>query len=69
MVHNTRGGGQYNVAKLTGRQQVCDPLFDGAQFDVKTRADHAAFVDSASKINYNFARAMVVHNFKLPNVS
>ncbi len=69
MIHDTVRGGEHNVAELTRRQQVVDPLFNVFQLNVKARADHATLVNSANQIHNNFAVAVVIDDFELPNVT
>ena len=68
VVHDTRAGGEENVAKLTGGQQVVHLLLNVAHGQVKARGHDAALVDAALELHHNLARPVVVHNLKLPNV-
>ena len=51
VVHDAGGGGQNNVAELTGGQELVDPLLHVAELDVVARADDAGFVQTVSPKN------------------
>ena len=46
MVHDTRRGREDDVAKLTGRKQLNDPLLEIGDTDIVTRRYHAGFIDT-----------------------
>ena len=69
MVHNTSRGGQNNIAKLSGRQKVGNPLLNVSNANVEARRNDTSLVETSIKLNYNFARSMVINIFKFVNVS
>ena len=48
MIHDTRGRRKNNVAKLTGWQELDDPLLEIRYADIVTGRDDTGFVDSIS---------------------
>ena len=57
MIHDTSAGGQDNVAELTRRKKLGDPLLEITELDVVARADAAGLVDSAGQLDYDLAVA------------
>jgi hypothetical protein len=60
--------GQDDVAELTGRKQLDDPLLHVAQLHVVPRVDATGLVQSAGELNDDLAAAVVVDLFKGANV-
>jgi hypothetical protein len=69
VIHNTGGGGQDNVAELTGRQQLDDPLLEVGQADVVAGGDDTGLVETAVELDNNLAGAVVVDLLELANVA
>lgn len=46
VVHNTGGGGQDDVAELTGRQQLDNPLLEVGKTDVVSGRDDTGLVET-----------------------
>ena len=46
MIHNARGGGENNVAELTGRQELDHPFLEIADADVVSRRDDTSLVEA-----------------------
>lgn len=69
MVHNTIRRSKHDIAELTRRQQIGDPLFDFTNANVKARGDHAALVDTTDEIDDDFAGAMIIHKLKFADVA
>lgn len=69
VVHDTLGGGQHDVAKLTRGQQVADPLLNLRQADIVARADHTALVDTSSELHDNLVAPVVINDLKIANVA
>jgi hypothetical protein len=69
VVEDTGGGGQDNVAELTRRKELDDPLLDVAELDVVTGADDTGLVDASVELDDNLAVAVIVDLLELANVS
>lgn len=69
VVHDARRCGEDDVAELTRRQQLDDPLLHVAQLDVESRADDTAPVDAAIELDNDLAVAVVIDFLKLANVA
>lgn len=69
VVHDAESGGQHNNTELTRGQQVADPLLDITHGDVEAWADDTALVDATSQLNNDLARAVVVNQLELANVT
>jgi len=69
VIHDAGRGREYEVPELTRRKQVCDPLFNVLELDVKTGADDATLVETTYEIDNNLAAAVIVNDFELTNVT
>lgn len=69
MVHDTSRGGQDNVAELTGRQQLDDPLLEVGETDVVAGGDDTSLVETAVQLNDDLAGAVVIDLLELANVA
>ena len=69
MIHDTGRGGQNDVAELTGRQQLDDPLLHVAKLDVVSRRDDTGLVQSAIELDDNLAIAVIIDFFVLADVA
>merc|ERR1712222_185165 len=69
VVHDAPGGGQHNVAELSGGQEVVGPLLDVSDGDIEPGGDHTALVEAPSQIDNNFASSVVINDLKLPDVA
>ena len=69
VVQNSLGGGQDQVAELTGGQNVGGPSFQVVEGDIEAGRDDAALVDSAQQLDDDFARAVIVNDFELADVA
>ena len=69
VVHDTVGSGQDDETKLSGWQQVCNPLFHVRQLDIEPRADDTTLVETTIKLDDNLSGAVIIHNLKLVNVA
>lgn len=49
VVHDAGGGGEDDVAELTRREELDDPLLHVAQLDVVTRADDTSLVEAGAE--------------------
>ena len=55
VIHDSVGGGQDDLAELSGGKNVIDELLEVLQFKVVSGGDNAAFVKSAVQLYHNFA--------------
>lgn len=69
VVHDTSRGGQDNVAELTGRQQLDDPLLEVGETDVVAGGNDTSLVEAAVQLNNNLAGAVVIDLLELANVA
>lgn len=69
MVHDAGRGGQDDVAELTGRQQLDNPLLEIGQADVVAGGDDGGLVQAAVQLDDNLARAVVIDLLELANVA
>ena len=69
VVHDTGGGGEHEVAKLTRGKDVADPLIETVDGNIEARRDHTALVDAAKKSHDDLAVAVVVDNLVLTDVA
>jgi len=69
VVHDAGGGGQDDVAELTRRQELRDPLLEVAELDVVAGADAAGLVDAAVELDDDLARTVVVNLLELADVA
>lgn len=69
VVHDTSRGGEDDVAELTGRQQLDNPLLEVAETDVVAGGDDTSLVEAAVKLDNNLAGAVVVDLLELANVA
>lgn len=66
---NTVGRGQDQVSELTTGQQVDDPLLNLTVFNIETRTNYPAFIETTRQLDHNFTGSVIVYNFKLANIS
>jgi hypothetical protein len=69
VVHDTSGGGQDNVAELTGGKELDDPLLEISETDVVAGADDTGLVETSVELDDDLAGAVVVHLLELANVA
>ena len=69
MVHDTGGGGEDDVAELTGREQLDNPLLELGETDVVAGRDDTGLVETAIELNNDLAGSVVVNLLELANVS
>ena len=68
VIHDAPGGGEDNVAELSGGQQVVGPLFDLSDGHVKSGGDHSALVQTTSQIDNNLSGSVVINNLRSENI-
>lgn len=69
VVHDTSRGGEDDIAELTGRQQLDDPLLKIGQADVVAGRDDTSLVETAVQLDDNLAGAVVIDLLELANVA
>ncbi len=69
VVHDAVGGGEDDLSELSGGEDVVDELLEVLELEVVSGGDHAALVESAVKLNDNLARALVINNLELIDVT
>lgn len=69
VVHDTSGGGQDDVAELTSRQQLDNPLLEVGETDVVAGGDDTSLVETAVQLNDDLAGAVVIDLLELANVA
>ena len=69
VVQDTVRCGKDDLSEKTGRQQIHNPLLNAFDGDIVTRGDASALVDTADELDDNFSRSVIVHDFKLAQVS
>lgn len=55
VVHDTVGGGEDDLAELSGGKNVVDELLEVSDFEVVSGGDDSALVQSSVQLNHNFA--------------
>lgn len=69
LVHNTGGGGEDDVAELTGGEKLDDPLLELVEADVVAGGDDTALVETAVQLDDNLTGAVVINLGELANVA
>ncbi|CEI39399.1 unnamed protein product [Fusarium venenatum] len=67
VVHDTGGGGEDDVAELTGREQLDNPLLELGEADVVAGRDNSDLVETAVELNNDLAGSVIVDLFELAN--
>lgn len=69
VVHDTSGGGQDDVAELTRREELLDPLLHILKLDVVAGGDDTSLVEAAVELDDDLAVAVVVNLLELADVA
>jgi hypothetical protein len=69
VVHDAGGGGEDDVAELTGRQQTHNPLLEISQAHVEARVDDTALVQAAGELDDDLAATVVIDLFELADIA
>jgi hypothetical protein len=69
VVHDTGRGGEDDVAELTGREQLDNPLLELGETDVVAGRDDSDLVEAAVELNNDLAGSVVVDLLELANVT
>jgi hypothetical protein len=67
--HDTLTGTNENVSELTAGQQINGPLLEFTVFDIESRRDDTALIETSSQFNDNLSSSVIVNNFEFTNVS
>lgn len=69
VVHDTSGGGQDDVAELTGGKELGSPLLEVTELDGVAGVDDTALVEAAVQLDDDLAGAVVVNLLELADVA
>lgn len=69
VVHDTSGGGKDDVAELTGRKELDNPLLEVTELDVVAGRDDAGLVETAVQLDDDLAGAVIVNLLELADVA
>lgn len=69
VVHNTGRGGEDDVAELTGREQLDNPLLELGETDVVAGRDDTGLVETAVELDNDLAGSVVVNLLELADVA
>jgi hypothetical protein len=69
VVHDTGRGGEDDVAELTGREQLDNPLLELGEADVVAGGDDTGLVEAAVELYNDLAGSVVIDLLELSNVS
>ena len=69
MVDDTEGGGEDDVAELTGGEDVLDPGFEFTDGGIITGRDGTALVEATVEVDDDLAGAAVIDEFEVINVA
>jgi hypothetical protein len=69
VVHDTSRGGEDDMAELTRRQELGNPLLELTELHVVAGRDAASLVDASVELDDDLARAVVVNLLELANVA
>lgn len=62
VVHDSEGGGEDDIAELSGWEDVVDKLLKVLKFKVVSWRDDSALVKSAVELNDDLSVSLVVHD-------
>ncbi len=69
MVHDPEGGGQDDITKLSGGQDVVDELLEVLERQVISWGDHATFIQSAVELNNDLSTSLIINYLKFIDVT
>ena len=69
VVHDAEGGGQDDLAELSGGQDVIDKLLEVLELEVVAGGDDTALVEAAVQFDHDLAGALVVNNLEFVDVA
>ena len=63
------GCSKNDIAELAGWKELSLIIFEVLQFNIESWADSDAFIESAKKVDDNFARSVIIDNFEFADIS
>jgi hypothetical protein len=69
VIHDTGRGGEDDVAELTRREQLDNPLLEITELDVVAGRDNTGLVNATVELDNDLAVAVVVDLFELADVT
>ena len=69
VVHDTSRGSEDDLSKRPSGQEQVDPVLDSVNSDVESGRDDTGLVQSAVKLDDDFAASVVVDNLELADVA
>lgn len=69
VVHDTSRGGEDDIAELTGREQLDNPLLELREADVVAGGDDTSLVQAAVELDDDLAGSVVVDLLELSDIS
>jgi len=69
VVHDTSGGGEDNITKLTGWQELDNPFLKVCKAHIVTWRDDTSLVETTVQLDDDLAGSVVINFFELANVT
>merc|ERR1719486_1403197 len=69
MIHDSIRSCHNKMTELTGRQQICRQLLNASKRHIKTWRNHTTLVDATNELDNDLARAMVIYNLHIADIS
>jgi hypothetical protein len=67
--HDTLTGTNENVSELTAGQQINGPFLEFTVFDIESRRDDTALIETSRQFNDDLSGSVIVDNLEFTNVS
>ena len=68
MVHDSIGGCENDVSKLSWGENLIHEILKVFKFDIESRGNNTTLIQSSIQFHYNFAISLVIYYRKLPYV-
>jgi hypothetical protein len=68
MSEDTLGGGEDEMAELSGGENVVGPLFEIGKENIVSGRNDSAFIDSSDELDNNLLASVIVNDLKLTDV-
>ena len=69
VIHDASRCGENNVAELTGRKELHDPLLEVSKLNVVSGGDNTSLVQATVELDDNLAVAVVINFLEFTNVA
>jgi hypothetical protein len=69
MVHDTISSGKDDMTELSGWEDLVAPVFNLADWDIKSRRDDSALVNSSKELDNYLSGSMVIDYLELTDIS